>query len=397
VKDSTTSLKRNGRPARQRTTASTTNHNLQKQLDQAQADLLQYQRGMEAVINSMGEGLIAIDENGTITTINDYALQCLGYQRHELLGAWFPGAVVAVDQFSQPIPPIKRVILRCLTTGQAITDRVYYQRQDGGIMPAHITVSPVLIDGKPVGAIEVLRDLTEEHQLDIAKDEFVSLASHQLRTPATGVMTILSMLASGNFGPLTPLQLKYVQAAARTNDRQLEIIEDLLNVARVDAGKMELEPEYTNLVTLVQEVAADSMPAVEKRNQLVRLTLPTQLMAYLDISRLKMVVDNLISNASKYSPPGTTIEVSLHTSEAHVVLSVRDQGVGISTEDIAKLGTKFTRLDNDLSLNAGGSGLGLFLVKSIIELHHGELMVDSVPGKGSTFAVALPYKPREES
>jgi two-component system sensor histidine kinase VicK len=362
------------------------------ELAETKARLEQYQTGMDAMINSLGEGLIVLDDHGSITTINDYALRSLDYTREELLGRWFPGTIIAVDQFSRPIDPLLRPIIRALTTGQTVSDHMYYLKPNEDIMPVFVTVSPILIDGKPIGAIEVFRDLTLERQLDIAKDEFVSLASHQLRTPATGVMTILSMLAAGDFGKLKPLQLKYVQKAVQSNDRQLQIIEDLLNVAKVDAGKMELDVEYADLVTMIRDVVSDSITITEKRGQTILLELPTKSMAFVDVPKLRMVIDNLISNASKYSPKGKEIQVTLRRSPSHLALSVRDEGVGIPKSEIAKLGTKFTRLENELSLSVGGSGLGLFLAKSIVELHRGSLAVRSQEGKGSTFTVTLPLK-----
>jgi PAS domain S-box-containing protein len=362
------------------------------ELAETRARLEQYQLGMEAMINSLGEGLIVLDDHGAVTTVNDYALRSLGFSREELEGRWFPGTIIAVDQYSHPLDPLTRPIIRALTTGQTISDHMYYLRQDEAIIPVFVTVSPILMDGKPVGAIEVFRDLTHERQLDIAKDEFVSLASHQLRTPATGVMTILSMLAAGDFGELQPLQQKYVQKAVQSNNRQLQIIEDLLNVAKVDAGRMELDIVYADLVTLIREVISDSASVIEKRQQVIELNLPPKAMMFADVAKLRMVIDNLISNASKYSSPGKRIQVTLQHHPKHLVFMVRDEGVGIPPAEIAKLGTKFTRLENELSLSVGGSGLGLFLARSIIDLHQGSLAIESIEGQGSTFTVMLPFK-----
>jgi signal transduction histidine kinase len=118
-------------------------------------------------------------------------------------------------------------LTRALATGRPISERTHYLKRGGSIMPVFTTVSPILVNGRHTGAIEVFRDLTGEQQLDIAKDEFVSLASHQLRTPATGVKLILSMLSKGDFGPLTAVQQRYVQKAIQSNNRQLQIIDDL--------------------------------------------------------------------------------------------------------------------------------------------------------------------------
>jgi PAS domain S-box-containing protein len=346
------------------------------------------------MINSLGEGLIVMDEHGEITTINSYALASLGYEENELIGAWFPRAIIAVDPHAQPTDQLTRPLIRALTSGETVSDYTNYLRKDGSVIPVFVTVSPILIGDKPTGAIEVFRDLTKEKELDIAKDEFVSLASHQLRTPATGVKLILSMLVAGDFGPLTPLQQKYLQKAVQSNDRQLRIIEDLLNVARVDAGKMELDFEYLDLVPLLQEAASEHLAIIEGRHQSLHLDLPSQLIAFADSQKLQMAIDNLISNASKYSSAGGKIGLSLTNDHHQAAIAVSDEGVGISAIDIPRLFTKFTRLDNEVSTSVGGTGLGLFLVKNIVELHYGTIMVDSEKGVGSTFTIKLPLKRR---
>ena len=360
------------------------------ELTNAQTKLHENRIRTEAMINSLGEGLITIDMNGEITTINRYAVESLGYTEEELVGSWFPKMFRAVDQYHQPIDQLARPIIRALTSGQAVSERLYYLKKDGTPMPVFVTVSPILMHDRPIGAVEVFRDLTQEHELDLAKEEFVSLASHQLRTPATGVMTILSMLAAGDFGPLNERQQMYLQKAIRTNDRQLQIIEDLLNAARVDAGKMQLDTQKTDMVCILKEVVADHQAIIKTRNQTIELEAPKYCEVEFDVQKMRMVFDNLISNASKYSHADSCINVNLKIRGDNIVLSVRDHGVGISQTDSTRLFTKFTRIDNELSAAVGGTGLGLFLVKGVVELHQGEIAVSSTPGEGSTFLVRLP-------
>ncbi|HEY6736089.1 MAG TPA: ATP-binding protein [Candidatus Saccharimonadia bacterium] len=345
---------------------------------------------VRAVIDSMGEGLIAIDDNGLITAVNPYAVEALGYQESELLGAWFPGAVVATDQHRNPIPSMSRPVVRALTSGEAVSELLHYIRKDGSLMPVFATVSPILVDGRPLGAIELFRDITKDKQLEIAKDEFVTLASHQLRTPASGVRAILSMLADGDFGELTDLQKRYLQKAIAGNDRQLQIIEDILNVARIDAGRMELELEPTDLTGLVRETLAEQAAEIKHRRQQVTFRSRKPLVVWADPRKLRMVVDNLVSNASKYTPLGGRIQVRVGRSGDFAVIDVQDTGVGIAKSDIPQLFTKFTRIDNELSASVGGSGLGLYLAHNIVTLHRGTISVQSRRHGGSAFRVVLP-------
>jgi PAS domain S-box-containing protein len=342
---------------------------LLNQLNESKILLEQDRIRTKAMIKSLGEGLIELDEHGHIVTINPYATEALGYTEAELDGAWFPGTIPAVDRYGQPVDQLNRPLIRALTTGQPVSDYTHYLRKDGSVFPVFVTVSPILINDMPTGAIEVFRDLTKEQQLDIAKDEFVSLASHQLRTPATGVKLILSMLIKGDFGPLTTLQERYLTKAIQSNDRQLQIIEDLLNVARVDAGKMELDFQYVDLVPLLREIIGEHLAIVQSRHQSIKLTMPSSLMAL-----------------------GGQVVVSLTEEPDHAVLSVQDNGVGMDKADIPKLFTKFMRLENELSTTVGGTGLGLFLVKNILELHSGSIEVNSEKDAGSTFTIRLPRK-----
>lgn len=346
---------------------------------------------VRAVIDSMAEGLIVTDESGHITAINPYALTALGYEEAELLGKWFSGAIIAVDENCQVLDAFSRPIIRALTSGQPISENTYYLRKDGSMMPIFLTVSPVVISGKPSGAIELFRDTTIEKQLDIAKDEFVSLASHQLRTPASGVEAVLSMVLAGDLGPLNPQQHKYLIKAAQSNNRQLQIIEDILNAAQIDAGKMELNVGEYNLAELLRQVASEHKPVCQRRNQTLKLHLPQRLSIWGDKDKMRMVFDNLVSNASKYTADGQ-IYISANGEGETAVVEIIDTGVGIDQKDMPRLFTKFARFDNPLSTLAGGSGVGLYLVKNIVNLHRGDIIVESKPGEGSTFRVILPVK-----
>lgn len=345
-----------------------------------------------AMLNSLGEGLIVTDEQGKISMVNDYALTALGHTHDNLIGTWFPKTVISVDQYSRPLPTLVRPIIKALTTGHSISEYSYYLKSDGTLLPVLITVSPIIVQGVPSGAIEVFRDLTKERQLDVAKEEFVSLASHQLRTPATGVKSILSMLAAGDFGPLNDMQQKFVEKAMHTNDRQLQLIEDLLNVALVDSGKLELDLDYFDLAALVREIAADHAEAIAGRQQNLIVHVPDSALLLIDVAKMTMVIDNLISNASKYTTAGGNITITLEQHKNVAICSVKDQGVGIQEADIPRIFTKFTRLPNELSATVGGTGLGLFLAKNIIELHGGSIAVNSKLGEGSTFIIKLPTR-----
>lgn len=227
--------------------------------------------------------------------------------------------------------------------------------------------------------------------LNQAKDEFISLASHQLRTPATGVKQYVGMALEGFAGDLTPELRTFLERAYESNERQIAIINDLLQVAKVDAGKVNLRTEQVDLVELIRGVIHEHASHFVNRTQtIVFKPRFRELHVAADPGRLRMVLDNLIDNASKYTPHGKKIEVRLGHSSGKVRMAISDEGVGIEPTDIDKIFRKFSRLDNTLSQHVGGSGLGLYWAQKIIDLHQGYITVDSTPGVGSTFTITLP-------
>ncbi|CAN5609536.1 hypothetical protein BH23PAT1_BH23PAT1_0190 [soil metagenome] len=228
--------------------------------------------------------------------------------------------------------------------------------------------------------------------LNQAKDDFISLASHQLRTPATGVKQFLGMLKDGYAGQVTGDQTELVNYAYESNERQINIIDDLLKVAQLDAGKVSLKKEKGNLLSLIKDVLHEHTPTFIDRNQKIVFKCRQSTLAVpMDKDRIRMVIDNIIDNASKYSPPGKTIEVKLQKLNSNsIVISIKDEGVGIASKDLDKIFYKFSRIDNPLSVAVGGSGLGLYWVKKIIDLHEGSIEVSSQINKGTLFTITLP-------
>ena len=355
----------------------------------------QEQAKAEALFASIGDGAIVTDALGRISRINPIAAQLLGYKEAELIGKWFPGTIVAEDRDGNLLTNLERPIVRVFMTGEAVSARVYYRRKNGAQMPVFLTVSPVILGGKPVGAIEVFRDISHELRLEQAKDDFISIASHQLRTPATGVKQYVGMVLEGYVGDVSDKQHTLLTKAYESNERQLQIIDDLLRVARIDAGNISLQLAKVDLVQLLQDIMYEQINKIKGRQQRIRFSHSVDSLGIMvDPSRLRMVFENLIDNASKYTPEGKTIRVRLLSKSRSVTIEIEDEGIGISKKDVPKLFRKFTRLDKDTLLSAEGSGLGLYWARRIIDLHGGSITVKSQPDKGSIFAVRLPLVTR---
>lgn len=242
---------------------------------------------------------------------------------------------------------------------------------------------------------EMTKNLIEQRdqlqELNDAKDEFVSLASHQLRTPATAVKQYIGMLSQGFGGALTEDQLKMLGVAYKNNERQLEIIEDLLRVAKVDAGKVYLDKSSCNVVIQVEEAIERQAILFKTRGQSVVFNKPlTQMTASIDPKLMLMVLENILDNAGKYSKEGKQITVKIRQSATYTIITIQDQGVGIRKNDQPKLFKKFSRIDNSLSASVKGTGLGLYWAKKILDLHDGSITVSSKLNTGTAFEISMP-------
>lgn len=229
--------------------------------------------------------------------------------------------------------------------------------------------------------------------LNDAKEEFISLASHQLRTPATAVKQYVSMLQLGYAGQLTKQQLDMLGVAYRNNERQLEIIEDLLRVAKVDAGKVYLDKSYCDVNAQIENAIEGQSSLFDSRHQTIIFNKPKiKMMATVDPKLLLMVFDNVLDNAGKYSKEGKKVIIDIRQDKNNTIVTIKDDGVGISKSDLQKLFKKFIRIDNPLSASVKGTGLGLYWAKKVLDLHGGSISVSSTINEGSIFEVSIPTK-----
>jgi len=227
--------------------------------------------------------------------------------------------------------------------------------------------------------------------LQESKDSLLAVASHQLRTPASAVKQYIGMLKQGFVGDLSAEQDQMIEKAYAANERQLEIINQLLYVAKADAGQLFIDRQEAELYEIVQNSIAEVREKAEAKNITIKLTGKKSIRAKVDAHFMSMVIENLLSNAVKYSYPDTTVRVTLASTPAHIELRVKDQGVGVDKQHFDALFEKFSRIENPLSRSEGGSGIGLFLTKRLVEAHGGDITIDSKEGKGSTFIVQLPH------
>lgn len=230
----------------------------------------------------------------------------------------------------------------------------------------------------------------KEREVAHAKDELLSLASHQLRTPATGVKQYMGMVLQGFAGDITAVQREFLTKAYKSNERQLHVINDILHLAKLDLGRIVLAKKDFDLSEMVHDVVEEQSQDMQAAGLKVHLKLLKKAPIYADDHVLRMVVENIVSNAIKYTDPNGKITIRLQSKEGQYRLSITDTGVGIARADIPRLFKQFSRLTNSRSHLVPGTGVGLYLARHLTMLHDGNILVTSTVGKGSTFTVLLP-------
>ena len=345
----------------------------------------------EAVLSSIADGLIVTGKDGDIVFVNSAFEQILGWTKSEVTGKELSQLIPMLDEEDKPVSKENRLISKALLNKTLTSSDYWYQRKDGRKFPVYITVAPIVVDGQNIGAVEVFRDITEAKQIDQAKTEFVSLASHQLRTPLSTINWYAEMLLAGDAGPINEEQKKYLNEVYRGNQRMVELVNSLLNVSRLELGTFVVEPEETNIVDLMKSVVDEQMPQVKNRKHELKTDYDKTIESIsADPKLLRMVFQNLVSNAVKYTPVGGKIEVSLKSNGKMIDIKVKDSGVGIPQEEKSKIFTKLFRATNVRQSDTDGTGLGLYIVKSVIEQSGGTINFESEESKGTTFHVSLP-------
>lgn len=350
----------------------------------------------EALFSSIGEGAIATDEFGRITRINPIALKLLGFREKELLGKWFPKCIVASDERNVVINLIDRPITRAFLTGKSTTEKMFYRKKDGDRLPVILTVSPILLEDRPIGAIEVFRDITLEEEIDRMKSEFISLASHQLRTPLSAIKTYSHMLVDGYMGDVTPAQKKSLRTIIGATNRMNELISTLLNITRIESGTIVINRRMLRVDRAAEEVIKELSLAATEKEISVSMTLKGKLATSVKTDNLilKEIIANLISNAIKYTTEGGQVDVMVTGRTKDVMLTVTDNGWGIPKESHDQVFSKFFRAQNTVKRETTGTGLGLYLVKGLLEQLNGNIWFESEEGKGTQFYITLPKEQR---
>jgi PAS domain S-box-containing protein len=345
----------------------------------------------EALLASIADGVIAVDDKGRIILINNVAADKLGWAKERALGKkWFE-ILRKEDEKGNIVPPEKSEFYYALNAGKISTaiESEHYIGKDGKKFPVAKAVAPVVIGGKIIGAINVFRDVSKEKALEQAKNDFLSLASHQLRTPLSAIKWTLEGLMQDS--DLKERQKQYLRDVYSSNERLIGLVNGLLNVARIEAGKRIVNKQPTNLVDLIDYSYKTCKPNAEKRGQTIKLFIDAPLKKIrIDRTLFNETFNNLLSNAISYGSENSKITVRVKLEEKSYVISVNNFGPPITKSDRDKIFNKFFRGQNVESYAHVGTGLGLFLAKAAAEANGGKIWFESNAKDGTTFYFTVP-------
>lgn len=349
-------------------------------------------RRQEAILDGATDGMIVLNASGSIESLNPAAAAMYGYERDELvrrdIGTLFE---IAPDR-GMVETFLKRLSARGSTGSNQVQEFVA-ARKNGETFPTEVTVSPIYLADKTV-FLAVIRDISDRKQIEQMKSEFVSTVSHELRTPLTSIAGSLGLVTGGAAGDVPDRALRMIEIAKSNCTRLVRLINDILDIEKIESGKMRFDVKPLPLGTFLdQAVQANRGFAAEYGVSVTLEPVSAEAEIMADEDRLMQVVTNLLSNAAKFSPKGEDIRVSVRALDRRYRISVADHGPGISEEFRQRIFEKFAQADSSTSRQKGGTGLGLSIVREIVNRMRGSVSFESEPGRGTVFHVDLPAAP----
>jgi protein-histidine pros-kinase len=364
-----------------------------------------------AIFDTALDSIISIDHEGKIIEFNTQAEQTFLYRRDAVIGQPMAELIVPARLRAKHLEALARYL--ATGSGSIIGKRVELTalRGDGSEFPVELTLTSIATKSRPIFTAYI-RDLTEQKKQEAIrersreleqqnlhiqeanrlKSEFLANMSHELRTPLNGVIGFAEFLIDGKAGAINSEQQEYLNDILTSGRHLLQLINDVLDLAKIEAGKMELDPETFSIKKAAEEVCTVMRPLASNRSITINLeAAPDADIVTLDQRKVKQIFYNLLSNAVKYSREGGQVNLLVNAdSKQRIRIQVRDYGIGIRKDDLPRVFREFEQLDSGASRRYPGTGLGLALTKKMIELHNGSIAVDSEFGAGSIFTVSLP-------
>lgn len=357
---------------------------LASQIQQKISVLIQNNNEQKAVLASMAEGVLAVDSQGQLISLNTASGRLLGLDQAQAKGRRLHEIVRNAD--------LIRFINRALACTDPIEADVLLHGERQRVMQAHGSALHDL-EGRAIGAVIVLNDVTDFRRLEHIRRDFVANVSHELKTPVTSIKGFVETLLDGAMHDTVDAE-RFLRIIAKQADRLHAIIEDLLSLSKIEQSedRDEISLEFASLRPVLDSAVNTCHGIRTDRNVDIELTCDAQLKAQINPMLFEQVIVNLLDNAIKYSEPGQRVELVAQPADNGITVAVTDHGCGIASEHLARIFERFYRVDRARSRKLGGTGLGLAIVKHIVQAHRGRIDVDSTLGVGSTFTIHLPFK-----
>ncbi|MBL7141862.1 PAS domain-containing protein [Patescibacteria group bacterium] len=363
-----------------------------KELGREKNKVSQEKDKVDAILHSIGEGVFVIDTDLKITMFNQAAEDLSDFTAKEAIGKKYDRILKFVSEKDGRIND--KFIQEAMATGEIkeTWGDTLLVREDGRKASVANSAAPLKDNQeKVIGCVIAFRDITREREIDRAKSEFVSLASHQLRTPLSSVSWYAEMLLDEDVGKINKDQEKYLQSLYEANLRMVELVNALLNVSRIELGTFAIEPEPTNFIKIADSVLKELAPQIKEKKLKIKKNYALDLpIINADPKLLRIILQNLFSNSVKYTPEKGQVTIEITKQESDALIKVSDTGYGIPKAQQSKIFTKLFRADNVVVKDTDGTGLGLYIVKAVAEQSGGKIWFESKENKGTTFYVTIP-------
>jgi two-component system, OmpR family, sensor histidine kinase VicK len=359
-------------------------NNLTKKLQEAQSTTESERRKLSSVLSYMTDGVIATDRKGRVILINDQGAKMLGVSRETILSTSIVSLLDLENEytFDELISETGNVLLDYSTDYNPYILRANFsviQRETGFVN----------------GLIAVLHDVTEQEKIEMERREFVANVSHELRTPLTTMRSYIEALSDGAWKDET-IAPNFLNVAQNETERMIRLVNDLLKLSKLDSKDYHLSKEWVDLVVFYNKIIDRFELTKDEKLSFERKLPDKPILVEIDPDKLTQVIDNIISNALKYSPEGGNVTFKIKEQDDEVIVSIADQGVGIPKGNVEKIFGRFYRVDKARTRKLGGTGLGLAIAKEMVEAHGGRIWARSIEGKGTTVFFSLPYVMYEE-
>ena len=351
----------------------------------------------QAILEAVADGVLVTGADNRVSFVNSSITRVLDVEDTQLLGKSLDGFTGLFGSSSTDwIKTIRRWSEDPSTykIGEMYAEQL--ELENGRIVLIHL--APVILINDFLGTVSIFRDITREVEVDRLKSEFVATVSHELRTPMTAIKGYVDILTMGAAGALNENQMHFLEVVRNNIERLNILVSDLLDISRIESGRVKLEQGKVNLYDIAEEVVAEVLRRSQNESKPIALSLDApKTLPYIqgDGARVRQIISNLVNNAFNYTPENGAIMVNIHDANGEVQVDVQDNGIGVKPEDQDRLFERFYRGEHPLVLATPGTGLGLPIVRQLVEMHNGRIWMKStgVPGEGSTFSFTLPvYK-----